>query len=338
MPVYRAKAQAGANIAFIKYWGNLDDALRLPLTNSLSMTLDRATTVTEVAFRPDLAADVLIINGVQQGGAALERVSRHLDHLRARAGLTWRARVLSENSFPTGAGIASSAAAFAALTAAAAAALGLDLSPRELSTYARLGSGSAARSVFGGFVEWVAGARHEDSYAYPIAPPSHWTLVDAVAVVSTAHKAMGSTGGHALASTSPFQPARLAHVHTALAKARSAILARDFHALGEVMELDALAMHAVMMTSRPSLLYWQPGTLAVMHAVRSWREAGIPVYFTIDAGPNVHVITLPEHESWVVAQLQAIPDVREVLVNYPGPGVRLLEREEESSPSPNTTL
>jgi len=323
--MYTATAQAGSNIAFIKYWGNLDNALRLPLTNSLSMTLDTAVTITRVTFDPDQPLDVLVLDGKDVRGTALERVSRHLDRLRRLRGLTWRARVTSRNTFPTGAGIASSASAFASLTVAAAAALHLDLSPREMSTYARLGSGSAARSVFGGYVEWVAGGRHEDSYAFQVAPPEHWPLVDIVALVSTEHKAVGSTGGHRLASTSPLHAARLAHVHAALSRARAAIHQRDIHALGEVMELDALAMHAVMMTSRPNLLYWQPGTVAVMHAVRAWRDGGLPAYFTIDAGPNVHVITLPEHAQEVQARLRALPFVEDLIVCRAGPGPKVLQ-------------
>ena len=321
---YTATAQAGANIAFIKYWGNLDDALRLPLTHSLSMTLDAAQTTTTVTFDPALTADLLVINGEPVIGEALDRVSRHLDHLRRIKGIAWRARVTSENTFPTGSGIASSASAFAALTVAAAAALGLDLSPRVLSTYARLGSGSAARSVFGGYVELVTGARHEDAYAVQVEPREHWVLSDVIAIVSRAHKRVGSTGGHALAHTSPLNGARLAHVQTAIAQARTAIHVRDIEMLGEVMELDALTMHAVMMTSRPSLLYWEPGTLAIMHAVRAWREEGLPVYFTIDAGPNVHLITLPEYEDQVSERARALPQVQSVLLCRTGEGARVL--------------
>jgi diphosphomevalonate decarboxylase len=320
-----ATAQAGANIAFIKYWGNLDSALRLPLTNSLSMTLDAATTITTVEFDPALEADRLILNGEDVAGPRLKRVSDHLDHLRTLKGVFWHARVVSHNTFPAGVGIASSASAFAALTVAAATALNLDLNPRQLSIYARLGSGSATRSIFGGFVEWVAAGRHEDSYAYQVASETHWSLVDAIAIISAEHKAVGSTEGHARASTSPLNSGRLAHVHAALAQARSAILARDIETLGRVMELDALTMHAVMMTSQPSLLYWDPGTLAVMHAVRAWRRRGIPAYFTIDAGPNVHVITLPEYAGEVQRRLRSLSQVKDVMLCRTGGGARVLE-------------
>ncbi len=332
--ISQATAQAGANIAFVKYWGNRDDALRLPLTNSLSMTLDTAVTITTVMFEQGLAQDVLVLNEQVVGGEALTRVARHLDHLRQLAGVSWRARVISRNTFPTGAGIASSASAFAALTVAAAAALGLSLSPRELSVWARLGSGSAARSIFGGYVELHTAARHEDAWAHPIAPPEHWRLADLVAVISREHKSVGSTGGHRLATTSPLNVARLAHVHTALAQARSAILARDLEMLGDVLEQDALTMHAVMMTSQPSLLYWEPGTVAVMHAVRRWRQEGIPAYFTIDAGPNVHIITEPAHVTALQDRLRELPFVQDVIVCYTGAGARLLDVSTPTTPSP----
>ena len=328
MSKVQATARAGANIAFVKYWGNRDDTLRLPLTNSLSMTLDTAETITTVIFDPNLPEDELVLNERVITGEALTRVSQHLDRLRQLKGLRWRARVISRNTFPTGAGIASSASAFAALTVAAAAALGLDLSPRELSLWARLGSGSAARSIFGGYVELQTATRHEDAWAYPVAPPEHWRLADVIAVVSRSHKAVGSTGGHRLAHTSPLNFGRLAHVHTALAQARSAILARDLEMLGEIVEQDALAMHAVMMTSRPSLLYWEPGTVAVMHAVRRWRSEGVPAYFTIDAGPNVHIITEPRYVPAVVSRLQDMPSVQDVLVCHTGPGARVVDAAE----------
>ena len=178
------------------------------------------------------------------------------------------AAVESKNNFPIGAGIASSASAFAALSLAASTAAGLMLSERELSRLARSGSGSACRSIPGGFVEWQAGSRDEDSYAFTIAPPEHWELVDCIVIVSQAHKAVGSTAGHALALTSPIQPARVADAPRRLEICRQAILERDFQAFAEIIELDSNLMHAIMITSTPPLLYWQPATLAVMRLVQ----------------------------------------------------------------------
>ena len=221
---------------------------------------------------------------------ALQRVSQFLDHVRKLSGMQWFAQVESENNFPTGAGIASSASAFAALSLAASRAAGLELSETELSRLARRGSGSACRSVPGGFVEWQAGNSDQDSYAYSLAPPDHWNLADCVAIVSQQHKETGSFQGHALAHTSPLHTARLSGVEQRLAQCRQAILQRDFDALAQVMELDSNLMHAVMITQSPPLLYWQPATLAVMHAVQEWRGQGLAACYTIDAGPNVHVI------------------------------------------------
>lgn len=325
MKVRRATALANSNIAIIKYWGNKDAALRLPSNSSLSMNLAGLETRTTVTFDDGLASDEVVIGGQAQSGRARERVTQHLDRIREIAGLTSRARVESANNFPTGTGIASSASAFAALTLAGCAAAGLSLSERELSALARLGSGSASRSIPGGFVEWRAADRHADSYAFSIAPPHHWALIDLVAIVSRAPKPTGSTDGHALAETSPLQPARVASAEARLALCRRAILERDFGALAEVMEQDALAMHAVMMTSRPALLYWLPPTLAVMQAVRRWRDDGLPIAFTIDAGPNVHCLCPREAADEAARRLQALPGVMEVLRAEPGGAARIAD-------------
>ena len=188
-----ATAFALANIAFIKYWGNRDDALRLPANGSISMNLEGLQTRTTVSFQSTLPSDRLSINGREVRGAGLERVACVLDLVRDLAHLDLRAEVVSENNFPSGAGIASSAAAFAALALAASAASSLALDERELSRLARRGSGSACRSIPGGFVEWQAGSGDEDSYASSIAPADHWRLADCIAIVSEAHKSTGFT-------------------------------------------------------------------------------------------------------------------------------------------------
>jgi diphosphomevalonate decarboxylase len=309
-----ATAEAHPNIAFIKYWGNRDESLRLPANGSISMNLDGLHTRTTVAFDTALEADRLTLAGKPASGPALERVSATLDLVRGMGGMNERAEVVSENNFPSGAGIASSASAFAALALAASLAAGLELSEVELSRLARRGSGSACRSVPGGFVEWRIGTGDADSYAVSIAPPEHWELVDCVAVVSAGHKETGSTAGHALAGTSPLQAARVADAPRRLDLCRRAILARDFEALAGVVELDSDLMHAVMMTSRPPLPYWLPASLGVMQAVRAWRGAGLPVIYTVDAGPNVHVLCPRERAGEVEGRLGALPGVEQVLV------------------------
>ena len=320
----RATATAGSNIAIVKYWGARDLALNLPANGSISLTLDAARTTTTVDFAPAYEADALVLNGREVGGTALARVSAHLDRLRALAGVNLRARVETANTFPEGSGIASSASGFAALTVAAAAALGLRLSERELSRLARLGSGSACRSIIGGWAEWLAGTCDEDSYAVQVAPPEHWNVRDLVAVISAEPKAVPSAKGHERAASSPLFEARLRQVEEALPAVRRAILEREFHALGVLAEADALSMHAIMLTSAPPLLYWLPATVELIRQVWQWRLEGLPCYFTIDAGPNVHVLTLPQAVAHVAERLRALPFVRQVIPCGPGPAPRVI--------------
>jgi diphosphomevalonate decarboxylase len=232
-------AQAHPNIAFIKYWGNRDNALRIPSTGSLSMNLDGLFTRTTVTFSASFKTDSLRIGNRTATGPGLERVSHFIDLVRGLAGMNLGVQVVSDNNFPSGAGIASSAAAFAALALAASKAAGLRLSEAELSRLARRGSGSASRSIPGGFVEWQAGEMDEDSYSFSIAPPEHWDLADCVAIVSARHKQTGSTEGHALAGTSPLQAARVADALRRLDTCRRAILECDFEAFATVVELDS---------------------------------------------------------------------------------------------------
>jgi diphosphomevalonate decarboxylase len=313
-----ATAEANPNIAFIKYWGNRDNTLRLPVNGSISMNLDRLFTRTTVSFQHSLPFDELVINGHEVRGAGSDRVSYILDIIRGMANIHDRAEVMTENNFPSGAGIASSASAFAALALAGSKAAGLDLSEAELSRLARRGSGSASRSIPGGFVEWQVGTTDEDSYAFSIAPADHWKLVDCIAIVSASHKKTGSTEGHAIAPTSPLQAARVADAPHRLDLCRKAILDKDFDLFAAIVELDSDMMHAVMMTSTPALYYWKPASLEVMNCVRQWRMEGIPVCYTVDAGPNVHVIC-PETEAQIVdKRLREIKGVENVLVARAG--------------------
>jgi diphosphomevalonate decarboxylase len=288
------------------------------------MNLDGLATKTQVIFREDLAQDQLILNEKKEHGAGLARVSKILDEVRAAASISFKAEVVSENNFPTGAGIASSAAAFAALALASSNAAGLELDGPALSVLARHGSGSASRSVPGGFVEWQMGDGDESSYAFSIAPADHWDLADCVAVVSTGHKETGSTQGHPLAATSPLQAARIVDAPRRINICREAILKRDFEKFASIAEADSDIMHAVMMTSNPALFYWQPATLRVMQAVRDWRAVGLPVFYTIDAGPNVHVITYQEKMDEVKAKLMDLEGVKDVLTATVGGAARLL--------------
>jgi diphosphomevalonate decarboxylase len=310
-------AVAHANIAFVKYWGNLDAERRLPLNDSLSMNLSAAYTTTTVRFQPGLREDHVVLQGETRYGPTRDRVTEHLDRVRRLAGIEAGGVVRSENSFPMGTGIASSASGFAALTVAATAAAGLDLSEPELSALARRGSGSAARSIPSGFVEWRAADTDAESYAYSLAGPEHWDLHDLVAVVSREHKSVGSTDGHLAALGSPCFPARLAELRTRLPTVRRAVLARDWAAFSTAVEAEALSLHAVAMTGRPPILYWAPATIALLHEVQRWRAEGLPVCFTLDAGPNVHLLVVDAHAATLARLLAGLDYVESVLDNVP---------------------
>ena len=288
------------------------------------MNLDGLFTRTSVSFGAG-KTDSLAINSNEVTGKGLERVSYILDIIREKAGIKDRAEVTSENNFPSGAGIASSAAAFAALAVAASKAAGLDLSEPELSILARRGSGSASRSIPAGFVEWKMGEDEADSYSFSIAPVDHWNLADCVAIVSASHKKTGSTEGHAIAGTSPLQNARVADANRRLDICRNAILKKDFEAFANIIEHDSDMMHSVMMTSNPPLMYWQSATVEIFHQVREWRASGLPVGYTVDAGPNVHVLCLGEYKAEVEKRLREIPGVSDVLVAGVGGAAKVIQ-------------
>ena len=298
-----SEAIAHPNIALIKYWGNREQALRIPANGSISLTLGGLDNRMSVRFDGELNSDTLVINEAPAAPEMVERASKHLDLLRTMADVADRAELVSETNFPLGAGIASSAAAFAAITVAAASALQLELSPEELSRIARRGSGSAARSIQGGFVELLAGDSDQTSFAQQIAPENHWPIIDLVVIVDEKLKHTGSSTGHALAASSPLQQSRVADAPRRLQACRSAILERDFPSLTQIVERDSDMMHAIMMTSEPPLHFWTGATLQVMAAVRELRADGVSVCYTIDAGPNVHCLCLPESESDVLQAL-----------------------------------
>ncbi|MGB4596287.1 MAG: diphosphomevalonate decarboxylase [Anaerolineaceae bacterium] len=319
-----ATAIAHPNIAFIKYWGNRHSELRLPLTGSISMNLDGLQTTTTVCPDERLQVDSFSLDGVEQVGASLVRVSKFLDSVRQTARHQVFARIESSNNFPVGAGIASSASAFAALAVAAASAYGLNMSEAQLSALARLGSGSASRSVPAGFVEWQAADTHDESFAWSIAPANHWKLIDVIAILDPGHKKTGSTDGHRLAQTSPLNSARIALVPERLERCRRAILTRDFEALAEVTEADSEHMHVVMRTSTPPLIYQTAQTLVILQQVKRWRSQGHAVCSTVDAGPNVHVIAMASEQAWLEDELKAVKGVNQWITCQPGGGAKLV--------------
>jgi len=320
-----ATAHANVNLALVKYWGKREPALNLPATGSISITLDGLGVEARVAF-DDGSADRLEIDGSPAAGKEAGRLERFLDVVRAEAGRRERALVATRGSVPRGIGLASSAAAFAALALAGSRAAGLRLEPPALSALARRGSGSAARSIFGGFVEWRRGERADghDSVAVQLAPPERWDVRVVVAVTTTAPKAVSSRDGMRRAEASPFYPAWVAGADTDLIDARAAIEARDLEALGLLAEHSALKMHAVGLAARPPLLYWRGATIECVHRVWELRADGTPAFVTIDAGPQVKVLCTPADASRVAAALAAVPGVERVLTCIPGDGARVL--------------
>jgi len=334
------RATACSNIALVKYWGKRVDApaeLNLPAVGSLSMTLDALRT--ETRLQP-ASADVFELDGALVADAQATKVWRQLDRVWAAAGHAGPrppARVSSANHFPTAAGLASSASGFAALTMAAAGAFEAALSPAALSALARQGSGSAARSIFGGFVRLERGEAPDgsDCRARPLLGAGHWPLDLLVVQTTAGRKPVGSTSGmEQCRQTSPYYPAWVDSSEADLDVAEAALVARDLPTLGEVVEHSCFKMHASMMATRPPLLYWNGTTVEVVQAVWRARADGLPGYVTIDAGPHVKVLCEREHGPALRERLAAVPGVLGVIVSPAGPDatVEALDSREPGEP------
>lgn len=325
--ILQATARANSNIALIKYWGKRDEALNLPQNGSISMTLDGLHTTTTVRWDDALPEHKAFLDRKAMEGSELAKIGRFLNRIKQMAGVKGHAMVETHNSFPTAAGLASSASGYAALALAATKAAGLELSERELSLLARQGSGSASRSIFGGFVEWHRGEAPEgsDSYAESLLAPEAWDLRMLVVVLEDRPKAVSSREAMArTVATSPMYPSWLSTVEADLGGMREAIANQDLEAVGTLAEANCLKMHATMHTTLPSVIYWQPSTLALMHRVQHLRREGLPCFFTIDAGPNVKVLCRPEDAAGLSHELHAVPGVRELIACSPGLGASLL--------------
>jgi len=319
----RAAAQAQPNIALIKYWGKRDLENNLPAVSSLSVTLDTLWTKMTVGFSEVEESDVLTVNRACNQ-ALLPRISNCLDMV---AGADRpRASISSESNFPIAAGLASSASAFAALVMAASEASGLDRDRLALARIAGAASGSAARSLFGGFVELQAGEANID--VETITEAEDWPLSVVVAITEEGAKSISSSEAmNRSAETSPFYPAWLERQSDDLATARDAVLRKDFAQLAAVSEHNCLKMHSVMWASRPPVVYWNRATLSCMEAVRRLQSDGHAVFFTIDAGPQLKAICLPDETELVKATLDACVGVIRTMVSGLGAGAMLLDGE-----------
>ncbi|MDK7236883.1 diphosphomevalonate decarboxylase [Corynebacterium amycolatum] len=321
-----ATAVAHPNIALIKYWGKRDEAVQLPATGSLSLTLGIAPTTTTVSLidDPSVTADSGTLNGQEMVGKDLSRVQKFLDLVRERAGSTSFAEVTSTNEIPTGAGLASSASGFGALALAAAKAYGLDYTPEKLSALARRGSGSACRSIFGGLVEWLPGDDDASSHAVAL-PDSGLDLSLVVAVLAPGRKKIDSRAAmRRTVETSPFFPAWVEQVPRDIEDMKAAIAAADFTAVGELAEANAMRMHATMLGALPPVRYWNPDSVAALDLVATLRDEGTECYATMDAGPNVKVLCRSGDAETIADRFRGEFEDIDVLVSGSGPGAYLV--------------
>lgn len=329
----KATAIANANIALVKYWGKRNKELVLPNNSSISMTFDKLNTITTVEFDKKYKRDIFILDGreLKIGTEEFKRTVGHLNLIRKISESKEKAKVVSKNNFPTAAGLASSASGFAALSLAGSKATGINLDSKELSILTRRsGSGSATRSCQGGFVEWLKGKKPDgsDSYAVQIAPPKHWPEFRIiVTIVSKIKKKVSSTEGMDLTiKTCPMYKAWLETVEEDLRNVKNGILKKDFTLVGKTAESNCLKMHAVMMTTKPALIYWMPATLEIIHSVLSWRKDGLECYFTIDAGPQVKIICLEKDVSKLKRRLQRITGIKKTIICKPGKEPKLINK------------
>ncbi|HIB1800400.1 TPA: diphosphomevalonate decarboxylase [Enterococcus faecium] len=325
--MFKGKARAYTNIALIKYWGKKNEELILPMNNSLSLTLDAFYTETEVIFSDSYMVDEFYLDGTLQDEKATKKVSQFLDLFRKEAGLSLKASVISQNFVPTAAGLASSASGLAALAGACNTALKLGLDDLSLSRFARRGSGSACRSIFGGFVEWEKGHDDLSSYAKPVPFDSFEDdLAMVFVLINDQKKEVSSRNGmRRTVETSSFYQGWLDSVEGDLYQLKQAIKTKDFQLLGETMERNGLKMHGTTLAAQPPFTYWSPDSLKAMDAVRQLRKQGIPCYFTMDAGPNVKVLVENSHLSEVQETFTKLFSKEQVITAHAGPGIAIIE-------------
>jgi len=313
------------NIALIKYWGKEDNELKIPKNNSLSLTLDAFYTDTRVTFDESHLEDELIIDGEKQESVSLKKAQIVLDLVRKKAEISMPAKIESFNHVPTAAGLASSASGLAALAAAASDSAGLDSSKRELSILARRGSGSASRSVYGGFVEWEKGNSNETSFAKPI-DEANWDIGMLFIIVNDKKKDVSSsTGMKRTIDTSPFYRVWLETLNDDLYLMKKAIKNQNISEVGEISERNALKMHATNLGAKPPFTYWSPDSIRAMDIVKQLRSEGYSIHFTMDAGPNVKLIGKASELKEIKEKLLNHFSEEQLVIAKPGPGLHRLD-------------
>jgi diphosphomevalonate decarboxylase len=316
----QATAIAQPNIALIKYWGKRDVDRNLPAVGSISITLSELHTNVSVELNDSMSDDVLVVNGAESQ-MMLPRISRCLDTVMGKR--RSRACVTSDHNFPIAAGLASSASAFAATTVAAAAAANLSLNTQELARLAGASSGSAARSLYGGFAELRNSKDAIDLTS--LCDIDDWPLQIVVAITQTAAKPTSSSEAMEISrQTSPFYDSWIEQQGHDLDVARNAISQRDFSQIATIAEHNCLKMHSVMWASRPPMVFWNSATIRCLQTVRRLQGEGCNVFFTIDAGPQVKAVCLPDDVEAVRDALAATPGVQKIMTSGLGPAARLV--------------
>lgn len=337
----RATIEATPNIAFVKYWGKRDEKLFLPTNSSVSATMDFALTTRTTVVFGDLKQDQAWLDGKRADDKTLKTIQTVLDIVRKKAKTKQKAHVASVNEFPTAAGFASSASGMAALTIAASQALGLDLTPQEQSIIARQGSGSATRSVMGGFVEWKAGVKADgtDSIAEQWFEASHWPqLKNVIAITAPEKKKVSSRAGmKQTVQTSPLYSQRLKTVATTMKTVHKAIADKNGPLLYEAIMRESQNMHAVMLDTWPPITYLNDISKRIMHDVIAWNDTmgEMSAGYTFDAGPNAHVFCEAKNAAAVAKMLANIEGVQKVMTAGIGSGPRKSEKhllEENGEP------
>lgn len=321
----KAKAMAHPNIAVVKYWGKADDELRLPMNSSVSITLDKLWTKTEVEFDERLEQDEIKLVGGEFSDKEKKRIVKHLDRVREMVKIELKAKVRTESNFKKASGMASSASGFAALSLAASRAVGLDLKEKDLSVLARLGSGSACRSIHGGIVVWHKGDESQSSFAERLEYEKDWNLkVLLVEVDQEGEKKVKSTEAMARVKTSPYFNQALKEAEENKDKIIKALKQGDWEAFGRIVELECYRLKKLTETSKPGIVYWQEATYQVAEKAKELREDGLLSYVTTDAGPHIHVICQKKDTGRLKSELEQIKGVKEIIECGVGVGATLV--------------
>ena len=325
----KATAIANANMALVKYWGKRDKRLILPYNGSISMILDGLFATTTVEFSKEYEKDIVNINDRELKKDEKD-ILGHIERIRQVVGIKEKVKIVSESNFPLATGLASSTSGLAALTLAATKAAGLNLDKKELSILARQGSGSSCRSIFGGFVEWFQGNKKDgsDSHAEQVVDKDYWPEFRMiVTILAETEKKVGSRPGMTqTVETCPYYESWLRTIEEDLDIIRQGILKKDFTTVGSQAEYNCLKMHALMMTTKPALIYWIPATINIIQNIIAWREEGLESYFTIDAGPNVVVICLEKNEKEINRKLLQEKGVKKTIICKPGEEARIISK------------